>query len=292
MKYVFIEANRPMASLRIFCRILGVTKAGYMAWRRQPVGRRRTEDQHLAERIRDIHVASGAAYGSPRIHQELRSQAQPVSRKRVARLMRELGISADLPRRHCVTTNSDHDQPIAANVIDRDFTASAPNQKWATDITYIPTDEGFLYLSAIEDLFSRKIVGWAMDAHMETSLVLRALNMAISDRRPQAGLIHHSDRGSQYASRDYRQRLEDRGITISMSRRANCHDNACAESLWARLKVELVYRRKFRTRDEAKQAIFQYIAVFYNRLRRHSSLGYLSPDDFEAAYHSQPQAAS
>ena len=191
-----------------------------------------------------------------------------------------------------VTTDSDHDQPVAENLLDRDFTATAPDQKWATDITYVPTDEGFLYLAAIEDLFSRKIVGWAMDAHMETSMVLRALDMAMTNRQPQATLIHHSDRGSQYASHDYRQRLLDRGIAISMSRRGNCYDNACAESLWARLKVELVYRRRFRTREEARHAIFQYIEVFYNRLRRHSALGYLSPDAFEADYHLRQQAAS
>lgn len=292
MKYQFIEANRPMAPLRVFCRALGVTKTGFLAWRYRPASARRTQDQRFAERIRRIHHDSGSAYGSPRIHQELRAQDLRVSRKRVARLMRELGITADLPKRFVVTTDSDHDQPVAANLLDRDFTATAPDQKWATDITYIPTDEGFLYLAAIEDLFSRKIVGWAMDAHMETSMVLRALDMAMADRRPQAALIHHSDRGSQYASHDYRQRLLDRGIAISMSRRGNCYDNACAESLWARLKVELVHRRRFRTRDEAKQAIFHYIEVFYNRVRRHSALGYISPEAFEAEYHRRQQAAS
>lgn len=292
MKYGFIEANRPMAPLRVFCRALGVTKAGFLAWRYRPASARRAQDQQVAERIRRIHHDSGSTYGSPRIHQELRAQDLRVSRKRVARLMRELGITADLPKRFVVTTDSDHDQPVAANLLDRDFTATAPDQKWATDITYIPTDEGFLYLAAIEDLFSRKIVGWAMDAHMETSMVLRALDMAMADRRPQAALIHHSDRGSQYASHDYRQRLLDRGIAISMSRRGNCYDNACAESLWARLKVELVHRRRFRTRDEAKQAVFQYIEVFYNRVRRHSALGYISPEAFEAEYHRRQQAAS
>ena len=201
-------------------------------------------------------------------------------------------MTADLPRRFVVTTDSAHDQPVAENLLDRDFTATAPDQKWATDITDIPTDEGFLYLAAIEDLFSRKIVGWAMDAHRETSMVLRALDMAMANRQPQATLIHQSDRGSQYASHDYRQRLLDRGIVISMSRRGNCYDNACAESLWARLKVELVYRRRFRTREEARHAIFQDIEVFSNRLRRHSALGYLSPDAFEANYHRRLPAAS
>lgn len=292
MKYRFIEANRSMAPLRVFCRTLGVTKAGFLAWLHRPASARRAQDQQVAERIRRIHQESGSTYGSPRIHQELRAQDLRVSRKRVARLMRELGITADLPKRFVVTTDSDHDQPVAANLLDRDFTATAPNQKWVTDITYIPTEEGFLYLAAIEDLFSRKIIGWAMDAHMETSMVLRALDMALADRRPQATLIHHSDRGSQYASHDYRQRLLDRGIAISMSRRGTCYDNACAESFWARLKVELVHRRRFRTRDEARLAIFQYIEVFYNRVRRHSALGYLSPEAFEAEYHRRQQVAS
>jgi transposase InsO family protein len=292
VKYRFIEEHRPLAPVRVFCRALGVTKAGFMAWRNRPESHRRNQDRQVAERIRRIHQDSGSVYGSPRIHQELQAQDLRVGRKRVARLMRELGITADLPRRFVVTTDSDHDQPVAENLLDRDFTATAPDQKWATDITYVPTDEGFLYLAAIEDLFSRKIVGWAMDAHMETSMVLRALDMAMTNRQPQATLIHHSDRGSQYASHDYRQRLLDRGIAISMSRRGNCYDNACAESLWARLKVELVYRRRFRTREEARHAIFQYIEVFYNRLRRHSALGYLSPDAFEADYHRRQQAAS
>lgn len=292
MKYRFIEEHRPMAPLRVFCRALGVTKAGFLAWRNRPESHRRSQDRQVAERIRRIHQDSGTAYGSPRIHQELRAQDLRIGRKRVARLMRELGITADLPRRFVVTTDSDHDQPVAENLLDRNFTATTPDQKWATDITYVPTDEGFLYLAAIEDLFSRKIVGWAMDAHMETSMVLRALDMAMTNRQPQATLIHHSDRGSQYASHDYRQRLLDRGIAISMSRRGNCYDNACAESLWARLKVELVYRRRFRTREEARHAIFQYIEVFYNRLRRHSALGYLSPDAFEADYHRRQRAAS
>jgi len=292
VKYRFIEAHRPMAPVRVFCRALGVTKAGFMAWRNRLESPRRSQDRQMAEHIRRIHQDSGSAYGSPRIHQELRAQDLRVGRKRVARLMRELGITADLPKRFVVTTDSDHDQPVAANLLDRDFTATAPDQKWATDITYIPTDEGFLYLAAIEDLFSRKIVGWAMDAHMETSMVLRALDMATANRQPQATLIHHSDRGSQYASHDYRQRLLDRGIAISMSRRGNCYDNACAESLWARLKVELVYRHRFRTRAEAKQAIFQYIEVFYNRVRRHSALGYVSPEAFEADFHRRHLAAS
>ena len=187
-------------------------------------------------------------------------------------------------RKRIRTTDSNHDNPVAENLLDRNFTATGPNQSWVTDITGIETDEGNLYLSAIEDLFSRKVVGWAMDAHMETSLIVRALDMAIGNRRPDVGLLHHSDRGCQYTSGGYRQLLADHGMTASMSRRGNCYDNACAESFWGRLKVELIYRQHYRTRAEARAAVFDFIEVFYNRTRRHSSLGYLSPDAFEAAY--------
>jgi transposase InsO family protein len=198
--------------------------------------------------------------------------------------MSEMGIAGASGRKRIRTTDSNHDNPVAENLLDRNFTATGPNQRWVTDITGIETDEGNLYLSAIEDLFSRKVVGWAMDAHMETSLIVRALDMAIGNRKPDAGLLHHSDRGCQYTSGGYRQLLADHGMTASMSRRGNCYDNACAESFWGRLKVELIYRQHYRTRAEARAAVFEFIEVFYNRTRRHSSLGYLSPDAFEAAY--------
>jgi putative transposase len=292
VKYGFVETWRWAAPLGVLCRCVGVSKAGYLAWRHRPPSSRAGADRQLSVAVETIHRQHQARYGSPRIHRTLRDQGQRVSRKRVARVMRDLGLSADPPRRRVCTTDSDHGLPVAPNLLAQDFTASAPDQRWVTDITYIPTDEGWLYVSAIQDLFSRRIVGWAMDAHMETSLVLRALDMAVAARAPQAGLIHHSDRGSQYASRDYRQRLADRGITISMSRRGNCYDNACAESFWARLKVELVHRTHFRTRDEARLAIISYIEGYYNRMRRHSALDYRSPDDFEAAYHRRQAAAS
>jgi transposase InsO family protein len=292
VRFGFIETWRWSAPLAVLCRCVGVSKTGFLAWRNRPPSPRAAADRQLSVAVETIHGQQKGRYGSPRIHKDLRAQGQRVSRKRVARIMRNLGISGDPPQRRVCTTDSDHDLPVAPNLLAQDFSASAPDQRWVTDITYIPTDEGWLYLSAIQDLYSRRIVGWAMDAHMETSLVLRALDMAIAARKPQAGLIHHSDRGSQYASRDYRRALADRGIDISMSRRGNCYDNACAESLWARLKVELVHRTRFRTRDEARLAIVSYIEGYYNRIRRHSSLGYISPDDFEAAYHRRQAVAS
>ena len=290
MKYGFIFTHMPMYPLSLMCRVLGVTKGGYLHWRNHPHSARSDRDAHLTRKIVMIQDASRRTYGSPRVHQALRGMGEFVSRKRVARLMQEAGLQAEVPRIRVVTTDSDHDSPIADNVLDRAFTASAPNQKWVTDITYIPTDEGWLYLSAIIDLFSRKVIGWAMDGTMATSLVTRALDQALDNRRPTAGLIHHSDRGSQYASAHYRDRLTQAGITISMSRRGNCHDNACAESFWARLKVECIHRHRFATRDEARQAIFEYIETFYNRTRIHSSLGYRTPQAFEDAYHAESLA--
>jgi transposase InsO family protein len=285
VKYGFIEGHRCMAPLKVICRVLGVSVSGFLAWRHHPLSARRQRDAQLAPQIAASHAASRETYGAPRIHADLRAAGEPISRKRVARLMTELGIAGACGRRRIRTTDSNHDNPVADNLLQRDFTATAPNQRWVTDITAIPTDEGTLFLSAIEDLFSRKVVGWAMDAHMETSLIVRALDMAISNRRPKAGLIHHSDRGCQYTSGDYRQHLAANGMDASMSRRGDCYDNACAESFWGRLKVELVYRQHYRTRADAQAAIFEFIEVFYNRTRRHSAIGYLSPEAFEVAYH-------
>lgn len=284
MRFGFIEAHRCMAPLKVVCRAMQVSVSGFLAWRNRTPGPRRQRDSALAPKIAAFHAASRETYGSPRIHADLREAGEPISRKRVARLMTELGIAGASGRKRIRTTDSNHDNPVAENVLDRDFTATGPNQRWVTDITGIETDEGVLYLSAIEDLFSRKVVGWAMDAHMETSLIVRALDMAISNRQPDAGLLHHSDRGCQYTSGGYRQMLADHQMTVSMSRRGNCYDNACAESFWGRLKVELIYRQHYRTRAEAKAAVFEFVEVFYNRTRRHSALGFLSPDAFEAAY--------
>ena len=252
MKYCFIEGHRPLWHLRTMCRILRASKSGYFAWRDGREAPRRSADRALTTQIAAIHQQQREVYGSPRIHRALRQQGTRVSRKRVERLMRCAGIRVMPARRFTVTTDSNHDQPIAANLLRQDFHAAGPNQKWVTDITYIPTNEGWLYLAAIIDLFSRRVVGWAMSSTMETSLVRSALDMALGNRSPGNDLIHHSDRGSQYASAAYRQALLQQGITASMSRRGNCYDNAVIESFWHSLKVELVHRRSFVTRIEVR----------------------------------------
>ena len=292
MKYRFIESHRPLWHLNVMCRILKVSKRGYFCWRDGREPPRRSADRALSVKIKAVHDEHRQVYGSPRIHRQLRSEGVLVSRKRVERLMREAGIRV-LPRRRFVrTTDSNHGHPIAPNLLEQDFRASAPNQRWVTDITYISTGEGWLYLAAIIDLFSRRVVGWAMEQHMDRSLVLKALGMALKNRAPAKGLIHHSDRGSQYASEDYRQALTDMGITASMSRRGNCYDNAVIESFWHSLKNELIHRQHLVSRDQAKAMIFDYIEVFYNRTRLHSSLGYLSPEAFEAIHARRPQEAA
>lgn len=281
MRYSFIEAHRPLWRLRRMCRVLGVSRAGYFAWRRRPTSRHGDEDRALTTRIQQIHQQSRQTYGSPRVHRELQAQGTAVSRKRVERLMRASGIQVKPKARFVTTTDSNHTLPVAPNLLQQDFTAVAADHRWVTDITYVLTGEGWLYVAAIIDLFSRRVVGWAMRAQMDRTLVLAALEMAVKQRRPAPGLLHHSDRGSQYASQDYRTALADHGMRASMSRRACCYDNAAMESFWHTLKVELIHRQRFQTRDEATHAIFEYIEVFYNRLRRHSSIGYVSPEEFE-----------
>ena len=281
MRYAFIEAHRPLWRLPNMCRVLEVSKSGYFAWRDGREAPRRSRDRALSVHIQAIHQQSRKTYGSPRIHHELKEKGMAVGKKRVERLMKDAGIAVLPLRRFVTTTDSDHDQPIAPNLLEQDFTATAPNQRWVTDITYIPTDEGWLYLAAIMDLFSRRIVGWAMETTMHRNLVLKALDMAVTNRRPSTGLIYHSDRGSQYASEDHRTALTTHGMIASMSRRGCCYDNAAAESFWHTLKNELIYRTSFQTRDQARTEIFEYIEVFYNRTRRHTSIGNLSPVDFE-----------
>jgi putative transposase len=281
VRYAFIEAHRSMWRLPMMCRMLGVSKSGYFAWRDGRESPRRSQDRALSVHIQAIHTKSRQTYGSPRIHHELKANGFAVGKKRVERLMKAAGIAVLPLRRFVATTDSDHDQPVAPNLLEQDFTADAPNQRWVTDITYIPTGEGWLFLAAIVDLYSRKVVGWAMQPTMDRSLVLNALTMAVDDRKPGPGLIHHSDRGSQYASDDYRNALAAHGMVASMSRRACCYDNAVAESFWHTLKNDLIHRRHFETREEARHAIFEYIEVFYNRTRQHTSIGNLSPMEFE-----------
>ena len=234
-------------------------------------------------KIRRVHEGNLRVYGSPRIYQALKSQGESVCENTVARIMQQRQIRAKTKRKFVPrTTDSQHDQPVAKNLLDREFKAHLPNQKWVADITYIPTDEGWLYLAGVMDLCSRKIVGWSMREHMQSELVGEALTMALVHRRPKAGLLHHSDRGVQYASEEYCHLLTLHGIRSSMSGKGDCWDNACAESFWSTLKTELVHHEHYTTREQARQSIFEYIEVFYNRKRLHSSLGYQSPEAFEA----------
>lgn len=288
MKYRFIEKHQPRYPVERQCRVLEVSRSGYYAWR---VRQRRDQDkshQALIEHIRRIHKKSRKTYGSPRVHAELRSEGIVINHKRVARLMRLEGLYGRRMRRKVSTTDSKHDYPIAPNLLNRQFHADAPDTKWVADITYIPTCEGWLYLAAVLDLYSRKIVGWSMNARITADLVENALRMALYERQPDPGLLHHSDRGSQYASEQIRQILAANRIEVSMSRTGNCYDNAVMESFFSTLKCEWVHHQNYKTRTEASRDIFEYIAGFYNTVRRHSALGYLSPNDFEAIDQNPP----
>ncbi len=283
MRFEFIRAEKARYPVAALCRVLQVCRSGFYAWLSRGESVRERRDRELLRLIREAFEASRQTYGSPRVFEELRDRGVPVGRRTIERLMREAGITPPRRRKFRKTTDSDHPFVTAANLLDRDFSSSAPNQRWSTDITYVWTSEGWLYLAVVMDLFSRRIVGWSMRKTLARELVLSALHMALYGRNPATGLIHHSDRGSQYASGDYQKELSRRGIVCSMSRRGDCWDNAVVESFFATLKRELVYRHHFGTRAQAIQAIFEYIEVFYNRQRRHSHLGYLSPEQFERA---------
>ena len=278
MRFRFIEDRRADYPVRVLCDVLGVSPAGYYAWRRRPESRRTAANRDLVGDIQQVHREAHGRYGSPRIHAELRAQGRGASRGRIERLMRRHGIRAIMARpRRVRTTDSRHDFPIAPNLLERNFTATASNRIWLADITYVETDQGWLYLATVLDLYSRKIVGWAMCDHLRADLPLAALRMAISAQRPDAGLIHHSDRGVQYASAEYRKVVQSAGFQASMSRKGDCYDNAPMESFFHTLKTELVHHRKYATRAEATRDIFAYIEGFYNRTRRHSAIGYISP---------------
>jgi len=283
VKFEFIEAQKAHFPVDFMCEQLGVSRSGYYAWKERPESERHKADRALAEVVTRIHRDSRGTYGSPRVHAELRARGQRVSRKRVARLMNEQDLAARKRRRFVRTTDSRHNQPVAPNILERNFSPGQPDCTWATDITYVETKQGWLYLAVVMDLFSRKVVGWSMSERIDRHLVLNALDMALKGRQPPRGLLHHSDRGSQYASTDYQQALAARGIECSMSRKGNCWDNAVVESFFSTLKQELVYTTDFATHEQARLALFEYIEVFYNRQRRHSSLGYVSPVDFELA---------
>lgn len=255
--------------------------SGYYAWRKRPESGRQQENKQVVEQINIIHRQSRETYGSPRIYEDLKGKGILCSKNRVARLMKKYGIAAKRKRRFVVTTNSKHNLPVAENKLNQEFTTSRPNEKWVTDITYIWTKEGWLYLAVVLDLFSRKVVGWSMNSNMEKDLVMKALQMALQARKPEEGLLHHSDRGSQYACKDYQKLLTANKMHCSMSRKGNCYDNAVMESFFATLKQELVYHRQYQNQNEAKQDIFEYIEIWYNRKRRHSTLGYQSPEQYE-----------
>ena len=281
MRFEFIRAEKAGFPVRLMCRLLKVSRSGFYAWlKRRDV--REVSDRQLLQLIREIFAQSNETYGSPRIYRELRTRKVPCDKARVERLMRENGITPPRKKKYRVTTDSNHKNPVAPNLLDRDFSSPGPNRRWASDITYVWTWAGWLYLAVVLDLFSRRVVGWAMDTRLDTeSLTLSALQMALTSRAPDRGLLHHSDRGTQYTSADFQKVLDAHGIVCSMSRRGDCWDNAVVESFFATLKLELIFRQTFRTRAEARQAIFNYIEIFYNRRRRHSYLGYLSPAEFE-----------
>ena len=282
MKYQFIADHRQEFKITAMCRVLKVSRSGYYAWCQRPVSKREMANQKLTAQIEEIHQESRQTYGSPRIHAELADQEIKCGHNRVARLMRQAGLRAKQKRKFKVTTtDSAHNYPVAPNRLDQDFQASQPNEKWVADITYVATAEGWLYLAAVMDLYSRRIVGWAMGDTLARSLPLAALQMALETRQPPPGLLHHSDRGSQYASQDYQAVLTKYQIQGSMSRAGNCYDNAPIESFFGSLKTELVHHRHYATRAEAKTDIFEYIEVFYNRFRRHSALDNLCPVVFD-----------
>jgi len=282
VKYQFIAAHREEFEIRVMCRVLTVSRSGYYAWLKRPTSSREMADQALSQYIKEIHQQSRQTYGSPRIQAELAENGVNCGHKRVARLMRDEELFAKQSRKFRVTTtDSAHNYPVAPNLLDQDFSASRPNEKWLTDITYIPTAEGWLYLAVVLDLYSRRIVGWAMSDSLERHLVIAALQMAIKMRQPPPGLLHHSDRGSQYASEAYQALLTQYQMRCSMSRTGNCYDNAPIESFFGTLKTELVHHCQYQTKAEAKTDIFEYIEVFYNRFRRHSALYYQSPVNFE-----------
>ncbi len=286
----FIAAKRAEHSIALMCRVLEVSRSGYHAWVARRPSCRRLEDERLIGRIREIHAENKKVYGSPRVHAELvLGDGERLGRKRVERLMRQAGISGLLTKKWKATTIRVPGVRVADDLLDRDFTAEAPDQRWVADITYLRTWKGWLYLVAVQDLYSRRIVGWSMADHMRTELVTDALHMALAHRRPAPGLIWHSDQGSQFVSLAFGQQARAAGISQSMGSRGDCYDNSVAESFFATLKKELVNRRSWPEKSELRSEIFDFIEVFYNRRRRHSTLGMRSPVDYENSTRSDPR---
>ena len=284
MIFRFIRQHQNSFPVGLMCKVLGVSRSGFYAWQKRPESKRKRQDHSLKARIRRVHKESRSTYGSPRIHRELCDQGESCGRHRVARLMREDGLKAKVKKRYKATTDSKHNLPVAPNLLQRNFDPVAPDQVWASDITYIWTAEGWLYLAVVLDLFSRSVVGWSMSRRIDRHLVMNALTMAIKRRSPACGLIHHSDRGVQYASDDFQALLAKHGIRCSMSRKGDCWDNAAVESFFGTLKQEEVFHCHYFSRQQARQSLFDYIEFFYNRRRRHSTLGYVSPARFEEQF--------
>ena len=280
MRFRFIHEHIREFSVRVMCRVLEVSSSGYYAWRSRPESTRSREDRRLRTKIRTFHKRSRGTYGSARIHVDLREDGETCGRHRVSRLMREDGLAGKKARQFRTTTDSKHSDPVAENLLDQEFFVETPDTVWAGDITYLRTREGWIYLAVILDLCSRIVVGWSLSTVLERELTLQALEQAVAQRQPGRGLLHHSDRGSQYTCGDYRDRLDELGMTVSMSRKGNCYDNAVVESFFDSLKTELD-QEVFASREHARRALFDYIEVFYNRARRHSALGYVSPAAFE-----------
>ena len=280
-RFAFIDAWRKTYPICRMCKVLEVSARGYRAWRTRPMSQRQRDDMVLLAHIREQHTRSLHSYGRPRMTEELRGLGFKAGQRRIGRLMRENGIVAIRTRKYKATTDSNHTLAVAPNLLDRDFSATAPNQKWAGDITYIWTSEGWLYLAVILDLYSRRIIGWAVSNRMKRDLAIRALDMAVALRQPPKGCIHHTDRGSQYCSHDYQKRLKKHGFEISMSGKENCFDNAVVETFFKTLKAELIWRSIWQTRRQTEAALFEYINGFYNPRRRHSTLGGKSPLAFE-----------
>lgn len=289
MRFQLIEEQREQFPVTRMCQMLNVSPSGYYAWRQRPVSAREMANQELVKSIEAVYNDSYGTYGSPRIYRELRAQGVVCSENRVARLMRLQGLQARQTKRYKVTTRRNKAHTAAPNLLKQDFTADRPDQKWLSDITYIPTGEGWLYLATVLDLYTRRIVGWAMSDRMTSDLTMDALKMAIGQRQPEPGLVHHSDQGSQYTDRAYQRLLKDYGIQASMNGVGSWYDNAPMESFFGTLKSEWVHHRVYHTRDEARSDLFFYIEAFYNRRRRHSALDYLSPEAFEQLCHQQHQ---
>ena len=292
MRFAFVHAEKVNHAVRCLCRVLRVTPSGYYAWAKRRPSRRQRENARLTVRIRAIHAASRGTYGSPRVYEQLKQEGFAVGQERVARLLRELGLMGVPQKRFWHTTDSAHRLAVAPNVLGRDFDAERPNERWVTDITYLWTGEGWLYLAVVLDLFARRVVGWAVRPHLRTELALEALHLALGRRVPGAGLVHHSDRGCQYAAAAYQRVLHDHAIVCSMSRKGDCWDNAVTESFFATLKTELIQRQPWPTRRATKDAVADYIEGFYNPHRLHSSLGYVSPNEFERRYARNAQRAA